>query len=450
MRKLAFVDVETTGPSPTEDRVREIGVVLVDDGKVNRWTSLLRIPYSDRRRWKKQLDENPISPRFQDVATDLSRMFAGRLVIAHNARFDYGFLSAEFGRVGIEFRPSLLCSVMLSRRLCPELDRHDLDALVQHHDLAATIRHRALPDADLIWQLWQTLEHSLPPDFFSDAIEKLLAGPVLPEGLDTALVEKLPTAPGAYLFHGEHNQILLTGAAGNLRSQVLKYFRIDHVSTKALEYAHRITNITWRVTRGLLGAQLNAALLDPARRRPKARSPQFCCRFVPDATPSAVVAPLEDCIGDTGESFGLFPSERKAKNALRRLALEKLLCTCLLGVDANCPACGGDERGRGCIGRVNRAKQLARIFVALNAWDRPSWPYAGPIGIRESSDLHIVDCWQYLGTAQDEAGVHSLLEWRHDRETFDEKIYVLLKRTLPRLDVAQVVRLGGVKPLNYE
>jgi DNA polymerase-3 subunit epsilon len=266
-----------------------------------------------------------------------------------------------------------------------------------------------------------------------------------PRCLDPSLIERLPPAPGAYLFYGEDRQVLLTGAASNLRCQVINYFRVDHASDRALEYAHRITNITWRVTRGLLGAQLQAATLNPMRLAPKARTPQFCCRFVPDATPSAVIAPLHDCIKDVGNSFGLFPSTRKAKNALRRLAVKRLLCPCLLGVDTatSCRACGGDEGGRGCIGRVNRAKHLARIFVALSAWDRPSWPYGGPIGIRERSDLHIIDRWQYLGTAQDEAGVHSLLECRHDGDAFDPDLYALLKRTLSNLPRARFVTLNS-------
>ena len=74
-------------------------------------------------------------------------------------------------------------------------------------------------------------------------------------------IDRLPQAPGAYVFHGEQNAPLLVGAAGNLKLHVLNYFRIDQATGKALEYSHRITDITWRATRGMLGAQLHAALL---------------------------------------------------------------------------------------------------------------------------------------------------------------------------------------------
>src|ERR1019366_2789399 len=77
------------------------------------------------------------APRFQDISADLAERLAGRLFIAHNARFDFGFLRAEFRRIGIEFQPQVLCSVMFSRKLYPTLAGHDLDTLMQRHGLKA-------------------------------------------------------------------------------------------------------------------------------------------------------------------------------------------------------------------------------------------------------------------------------------------------------------------------
>ena len=56
-------------------------------------------------------------PSFSDIATDLAQRLSGRLMVAHNARFDHAFLRAEFDRVGVLFNPNVLCSVMLSRKL---------------------------------------------------------------------------------------------------------------------------------------------------------------------------------------------------------------------------------------------------------------------------------------------------------------------------------------------
>src|SRR4029453_14518464 len=104
---LAFVDVETTGLSPTENRIAEIGVVTVDDGRVERWTKLLRT--SSHGGGTAPLGSSPHGPRaahcLSNIAADLARRLEGRLFVAHNARFDYAFLRSEFERAGIAFHP---------------------------------------------------------------------------------------------------------------------------------------------------------------------------------------------------------------------------------------------------------------------------------------------------------------------------------------------------------
>src|SRR5450631_1652418 len=345
---LAFVDVETTGLSPSENRIAEIGVVTVDGNRIERWTALLKT--SSRREAMSSIVSEPsgpgYAPCFGDVAAELAQRLSGRLLIAHNARFDHAFLRAEFDRVGISFNPEILCSVMLSRKLYPHLAHHDLDSLVECHRLRADVRHRALPDADLVWQWWQAIHRQHSENAIGNTIKGLLAGPVLPPQLDASLIERLPEAPGAYVFHGENNAPLLVGAAGNLKLHVLGYFRMDQATDKALEYAHRITNINWRATGGMLGAQLHAASLDGAlfaTSKRKASAASFSWQFSPDAVPSVAVVSVADYQPfRVKESFGIFPSERTARNALVRLSSKHRLCHCLLGVSefakAGCPA----------------------------------------------------------------------------------------------------------------
>jgi DNA polymerase-3 subunit epsilon len=275
-----------------------------------------------------------------------------------------------------------------------------------------------------------------------------LAGPVLPSQLDPSLIGRLPSKPGAYLFHGEHNEPLLAGAAGNLKLHVLNYFRVDQASDKALQYAHRITNITWRATRGMLGAQLHAAALDAmlfGTARRGAHASAFTWRLSPEAVPSVSVVPLDGGrVAQTTESFGIFKSERVARNALARLARTQGLCHCLLGIPesakAGCRACPLDHPGGGCVARIDRKKQLMRLFAAIEPLRLPIWPHRGPVGIRERSDLHIVDHWQFLGTAQNESELHALLENHH--RAFDRRLHRLLNRTLSRLPASKIVDLS--------
>jgi DNA polymerase-3 subunit epsilon len=98
------------------------------------------------------------APSFADVAEEVLERLEGRLFIAHNARFDYGFLKNEFKRAGHDFRATVLCTVKLSRKLFPQHARHNLDSLIERHGLSVSSRHRALGDAQLIHQFWQRLQ----------------------------------------------------------------------------------------------------------------------------------------------------------------------------------------------------------------------------------------------------------------------------------------------------
>src|ERR1700712_1134526 len=130
MPGLAFVDLETSGLSPRTNQITEIGVVTVDAGPVEEWTTLLNpgrdVTERSRARPGSADADLAAAPRFADIAGQLTARLAGRLFIAHNARFDFGFLRAAFARLGIHFQPPVLCTVMLSRKLYAGFEGHDL------------------------------------------------------------------------------------------------------------------------------------------------------------------------------------------------------------------------------------------------------------------------------------------------------------------------------------
>lgn len=206
--RLAFIDLETTGANPLHDRITEIGVVEVDGDRVNTWSTLVN-PERPIPRFVQQLtgiDDTMVAgaPRFAQVAEELAERLRGRLFIAHNARFDYGFVRNEFRRLGRAFRAEVLCTVRLSRRLHPEHFKHNLDSLVARHALdAGPDRHRALTDADLIWQFWRLLRREQGDDALLEAVRHQLRRPSLPPHLDADTLDDLPESSGVYLFHGE-------------------------------------------------------------------------------------------------------------------------------------------------------------------------------------------------------------------------------------------------------
>ena len=90
--RLAFVDLETTGATASQDRITEIGIILVDESGVQEWSSLVN-PETRISGFIESLTgiSNEMvaeAPRFCDLASRVYKMLEGRLFVAHNARFD--------------------------------------------------------------------------------------------------------------------------------------------------------------------------------------------------------------------------------------------------------------------------------------------------------------------------------------------------------------------------
>ena len=144
------VDVETTGGRPgTGDRVTEVAAVQVEQGRIALLYHSLVNP------------ERPIPPyvaRLTGISDAMVREaptfahLAGRIFVAHNARFDLGFLGAEFARVAPtpldELLGGSLCTVRLARRVLGHLPRRNLDAVCHHYGVRIADRHRAAGDAE--------------------------------------------------------------------------------------------------------------------------------------------------------------------------------------------------------------------------------------------------------------------------------------------------------------
>lgn len=154
----AVVDVETTGGRATHDRITEIAIVRVQGGKViDRYAQLINpqrhIPSFITRLTGISNAMVATVPEFADLADDLQLRLQGCIFVAHNAKFDYGFVKQEFLRAGIHWRAPQLCTVVQSRRYFPRLPSYGLAALAAHLGLTLTQHHRALADAEATAEL---------------------------------------------------------------------------------------------------------------------------------------------------------------------------------------------------------------------------------------------------------------------------------------------------------
>lgn len=151
---FAVVDVETTGGSYSQGhRVTEIAVVELRGGKiVDEYSTLVNpgryIP-SFIQKLTSITDEMVCSaPYFDEIADEVHRRLEGRVFVAHNAAFDWGFVASQLAEATGEVPDTpRLCTVRLTRRFVPELRRRNLDAVTAYFGVDIHGRHRATGDA---------------------------------------------------------------------------------------------------------------------------------------------------------------------------------------------------------------------------------------------------------------------------------------------------------------
>jgi len=471
---LAIVDLETTGAHPSWDRITEIAVLEVDGGEVSaEWSTLVNpgtaIPAAIQALTGITNEMVADAPRFETLAEDLHARLAGRVFVAHNARFDYGFLRNAFERSAIRFDARMLCTVRLSRRLYPEHARHNLDSLIARHGLECRARHRALGDADAVWQFLRTALNEHGAESVASAARQIARQPSIPAHLDRAAIDAIPEAPGVYLFYGEREVPLYVGKSIAMRSRVLSHFADNLRSAREMQLAREVRRIDFQRTAGELGALLLEARLvkdlAPVFNRQLRRTNELCgfvleARTDPPQNPAQalrLVGAAELDAALVAALRGVFRSKRAALAALRGLADEHGLCLQTLGFESA-------RRGKGacfrhqiqrcagvCAGRESLAAHQARLALALGKLKALAWPWNGPIGIVERDDpasagsdpvtepdadgdraeVQVVHHWCWLGTARCESDVDALLEQAH-RPQFDLDNYRILERHLAK------------------
>ena len=452
---LVFVDLETTGATATHDRITEIGIIEVNRGQlISEWSTLVNPQMSIPPAIQALTGINnrmvANAPLFEDIQRDVLQRLEGKLFVAHNARFDYGFLKNEFSRCGVTFTANVLCTVKLSRKLYPQHARHNLDTLLERHGLDCEARHRALGDAKVLWLLAQqwTAEHG--PAAVRAAVDKLVKTQTVPVGLPDLVFDNIPQTPGVYFFYGDNDVVLYVGKSINMRSRVMAHFSGDHRVNKDMQIARQIKRIDWKQTAGELGALLLEARLvkqlSPVHNRQLRRNSQLCAWYWRDSDiDSAPSLATADDIDPArfGELYGLFRSRPAALEALREIAATHGLCNILLGLEKRDGPCFAHQikRCRGaCIGLESRAQHALRLKDALGSLRTLPWPFGGRIAIREhaadgeSTDLHVLDHWCHVGTIRNEsseAELHDLAD-HHATPVFDVDTYKILKRFLAK------------------
>jgi len=427
----AIVDLETTGGHITRDRITEIGVLLIDGDQVERFSHLVNpgqpIPAFIENMTGISNSMVADAPPFAALAADLLPKLQGRLLLAHNVRFDYGVLKNEFKRVGLHFQSETLCTVKLSRRLYPQYYKHNLDAIIARHQIELPARHRALADAEGVYQFILSASDELGLDTVWQAAQALMAETAPPEGIDAETFDALPDVAGVYWIYDQGGLPLFVGRGSNLRRQVLAHF--SGGKRREAQLAGQAGRIEWRETIGEFSAALFEIIqlkrLRP-RLNPKGRMACEACTLLLEMHEDGFLRPrviaTELLVPSAhAQHYGLFRNARDARKALQEIAQAAGLCQSILGVERVTSRkgrpCDGRMQGQckgACIGLETASAHNARVEKALVRLAMHDWPYDSAIAITEADQItgaareHVFDRWCYLGSRA--AGAAGTLE----------------------------------------
>ncbi|MEY4481499.1 MAG: hypothetical protein RIQ84_661 [Pseudomonadota bacterium] len=454
---LAFVDIETTGSNFDRDRITEIGIKVISKDYEETWESLLNpgtfIPQNIQALTGIRPDMVENQPPFDELAQQILDKLDGKVFVAHNARFDYGFLKASFKRLGIDFKPKVLCTVKLSRLLFPDQPRHNLDTIISTHGLNVSARHRALGDADLLVQFWKICESKFGKGRLLAAVHELTGHSSLPPNIDKSIVDELPEKPGCYIFYGEHKAPIYIGKSIAIRSRVMSHFQAALTQRKEMKLSLQIREIDWIETSGELGALLLESRLIkermPSMNIKLRRSKDLCAWKIQADTEGILVPRLvthhDLSAGLQDDIYGLFYSKREANTYLKSIAKKHRLCESLLGLEKRTEgkSCFGYQIKQCtgvCIGKSPIKLHNLQLTTALQLLKVQIWPYQGPIAIKEGDQMHVIDRWCYLGSAINHDELDELM--RFSDAEFDLDIYKILQKALSATAKYQVIQLS--------
>lgn len=181
MNTVAVIDFETTGISPGQGaRATEVAIVLLEDGQVvDRYQSLMnagvRIPPFITQLTGISNAMVAQAPPAEAVMREAARFVGDAPMVAHNAAFDRKFWMAELARAGLPAQQPYACTLLLARRLYPQVPNHKLGTLVDYHGLPRTgAAHRALADAEMAAQLLLQIGQDLQQRFALPRVDHAL------------------------------------------------------------------------------------------------------------------------------------------------------------------------------------------------------------------------------------------------------------------------------------
>ncbi|TAG04661.1 MAG: DNA polymerase III subunit epsilon [Betaproteobacteria bacterium] len=383
------------------------------------------------------------APTFFEIREALRALLTDAFFVAHNARFDYGFIKNEFRRVGEAFTSDALCTVRLSRALYPDADGHGLDAIIRRHRLSGFARHRAMGDVEATAAFVQHATDDHGADAVSAATKSLLKMPSLPAQLESNSIANLPDSPGVYLFYGINDLPIYIGKAKQLRERVRSHFSSDHMSSNDVRLSQELRRIEWQSTAGEFSALLLEAQwvkekmpLHNIALRKRSKLGFYAISIGDDSVETAPLWFSADewvAAQQSAEArifYGPFNDKAAGKRWLADVTKLHRLCEHAVGISKPRGAldpCFARQVGRclgACVDQETAQQHRERMIAALSGSEMPVWPFVGAVTFEERDEANDrVDLLQFDEWCALAGGV---------RLPFDVDVFKLIGRMLAK------------------
>lgn len=251
----AVIDVETTGLSAKSEKITEIAIYIHDGEKiVDEFSTLInperKISYQITRLTGINNQMVAEAPKFYELAKKIIELTEDKIIVAHNATFDYNFIRSEFKSLGYDYKRKTLCTVKLARKLIPGRRSYGLSNLCRELNIVINGRHRAYGDALATVKVFELLL-SLDENAASQSLK------CYQSDLSKDILNGLPEKAGVYYFYNKSNELIYVGKSISIRDRVLSHLN-NNLTKKAIEMRNAIADVKFELT----GSELVALLLE--------------------------------------------------------------------------------------------------------------------------------------------------------------------------------------------
>ncbi len=171
--EMVAFDLETTGLSNRTCKIIEIGAVKINDGEIIDRMDIFvdpECPIPEEITALTSITDEMVkgAPKEREAVEQFLAFAGDRMLIAHNASFDAGFIRVAAERHGLPFENTFLDTVGLSKYVNPELKNHKLDTIVNHYGIGDFHHHRASDDAEVLARIFSIMLDRLKSEGVAD------------------------------------------------------------------------------------------------------------------------------------------------------------------------------------------------------------------------------------------------------------------------------------------